>query len=569
MGMLRQKGAVDPGTSAQRLPELGMMQGSLGANIPQQGMSMGPGAPLPDQPSAEEGAETDMTAPVTALPIIIDALNESIIALKAEIHRTQEPEGRRQLEKLAGQLRTHIQDLGGEPIWADESIEEGLQKLTGHGYVGQDRLQMITGGIAHGLGLPESAQQMQPPVTRAADKPRADSLETLTKGVHGVHAAGKLPTFPSTQGATQLRDLVQIGSPDDYLSSILKQIGGSFGGGGGASAAPTPTVNIDFVNQVLESMGVSPRSPEEISAHAHAIVERMKLSKEQVVQRELDRFERDNPPEFARAQEQIMNAAKTVAAEDQEDFASRGMFYASVMASAVEGRKAVGMEEIAKIANSAASYVIGLEEELRDIAEWAIVEEEVLRRELEAEDQQLRTALANLKIQVGQWGDQMALDAWYQQESINLQHRQLNIQAAQASIQAAMQLGDHYSAAFLLRDPMIAEGAASFGFSIDQISQMPLPQQAALAESVINSMGLNTQRDRGLLEDNMLAVNIALAEADLADHPVTRAEASEAAAAEKAASKVSLTDRFSSLWDDYPELQKYARYYLGKPLTYR
>jgi hypothetical protein len=152
--------------------------------------------------------------------------------------------------------------------------------------------------------------------------------------------------------------------------------------------------------------------------------------------------------------------------------------------------------------------VLGLREELRDIAEWAVVEEEVVRRELEAEDAALRERLANIRIQVGMWADQMALDAWYQQESLRMQHQQIALQAAQARLQAASQLGDLYSAAFMLHDPEIKMKALSYGYSPEQISSMPLQQQAALAQGIVNSMSLDMQRQETQLNNRYVLAKI-------------------------------------------------------------
>lgn len=68
--------------------------------------------------------------------VIVDALNEAIIGLKTEIHRARDPEQRQVLEEEAQQIRERIVQLGGEPIWADETIEEGLTKLRGLGVTG-------------------------------------------------------------------------------------------------------------------------------------------------------------------------------------------------------------------------------------------------------------------------------------------------------------------------------------------------------------------------------------------------------------------------------------------------
>lgn len=543
MASLRQKDGVAPGSTGQMLPGMQMQRGNLGANIPQRGApgavgAVGaPGAQLPDRPSPEEGTETDMTTPQTAIPIILDALNESIIALKVEIHRTTDPEQRRHLEKITGQLRSQIQELGGEPIWADESIEEGLQKLTGHGYVGQEAVNAL---ISPAIGTYNTLA----PYFSAAGNTIGGWLSNLPQGATTPASSpkaaqggafvtddlqGKLlqlqPSKPAGTSQERFEILahqsgplaevfgplaypkVQIGDYSDHLSALLRQIGG-MGGGGGPSAPPTPQVNTEYINNLLAEYGLRPRTDEEIEAHAKAIVDRQKLGKEQIIQRELDRFERDNPPEYAKAQERITTAAKKLGAEQQEEFASRGMYYSSVMSGAVESLDANTMELISDIANESASYVLGLNEELRDIAEWAVVEEEVIRRELEAENTAMKQNLVNIRLQVGMFADQMAFDAWAQHETLKIQHQQVAIQGAQARLQAAMQLGDMYSAAFLLQDPTFAAGAQRMGFSANDINQMGLQQQAALASAVIQGMDYKNQTAYQDLQSRQLLANI-------------------------------------------------------------
>lgn len=519
MSSLRQNNGVAPGSTGQMLPGMQMQRGNLGANVPQRGAPGavgGPGAALPDQPSVEEGTETDMTTPQTAIPIILDALNESIIALKVEIHRTTDPEQRRHLEKITGQLRSQIQELGGDPIWADESIEEGLQKLTGHGYVAEDQIKNITGSSApFNINTIQSSLPSSPipntylgqlgsinqvPLQSALTKSQTDAMSKHTDSM-------KLFRELDAKTKATRPDPIQIGDYSDHLSALLKQIGG-MGAGAAPSAPPKMQVNTEYINNLLAEYGLSPRSDEEIAAHAKAIVDRQKLSKEQIIQRELDRFERDNPPEFAKAQDKITTAAKKLSADKQEEFASRGMYYSSVMSGAVESIDANTMELIADIANESASYVIGLNEEMRDIAEWAVVEEEVIRRELEAENTAMKQNLVNIRLQVGMFADQLAMDAWAQHENLKLQHQQIAIQGSQAKLQAAMQLGDMYSAAFLLQDPMFASSAQRMGITPEMINQMGLQEQAGLANSLLMSMDVRNKEQMTDLQTRQLLASI-------------------------------------------------------------
>ena len=203
------------------------------------------------------------------------------------------------------------------------------------------------------------------------------------------------------------------------FDALLKRLGS----GPGVSAAPEIKVNEDYVNQLIEQWGISPRSSDEIASHAKAIVDRQALDRSQVIQREIDRFERDFPHEFEKASNQIKEEASKMNAQSQEEFASRGMFYSSVMASAVGQVDEKAVEMIGEISRDAANRVADLHADLRDVAEWAILEEEVVRRTLEQEDQALRHQLMNVSLEVAMRAEQSALDRWYQQEQLKHTHR--------------------------------------------------------------------------------------------------------------------------------------------------
>jgi len=513
MTMLRQKGGIDPGTTGQMLPGMQITRGDLGADIPVTGVTpaTGPGSPLPETGSLEEGTETRMTVPDTAMPIIIDALNETIIGLKVEIHRAVDPEQKRSYERVAEQIRKQIIELGGEPIWADESIEEGTMKLTGHGYVGQ---QLVPGlPTARNTELPATARNTELPdsLSKLLDPTLGTSFSRVVKLPSGAIGAGVYAGKPQ---AAQLQPLqpLQLPGLSDNLSEMLKSLGLNFGAGAAPSAPPKITVNEDYINRILGEYGLSPKSSEELQAHAHAIVERQKLGKEQILNRAIEQYERDNPSEFAQQRDRLIAASKDFAAADQEEFASRGMFYSSVMSGAVAERDAATMDVISDIARESASYVLGLREELRDVAEWAVVEEEVVRRELEAEDQALRERLTNIRLQVGMFADQMALDAWHQSESLRLQHQQIAIQGAQAKIQAAAQLGDQYASAFALQDPMVRRKAYEYGYSDADLEGMDITQLAHLGSSILQMMEFNVNRDITLTNQRLIAADTFLKE---------------------------------------------------------
>ena len=145
MGMLRKSNSIDPSSSAARKANMKTTRQSLGAAppatmMPPQAGGMGGAMPPPDvmphQAGIQEGMSPDFQEQPNMMGVVVDALNEAIIGLKTEIHRARDPEQRRMLESEAQQIRERIIELGGDPIWADESIEEGLAKLRGLGITG-------------------------------------------------------------------------------------------------------------------------------------------------------------------------------------------------------------------------------------------------------------------------------------------------------------------------------------------------------------------------------------------------------------------------------------------------
>lgn len=561
MGMLRRQGAIDPNEHQARMASLQAERGQLGAGPPATHPRQKPPErqqPTPSprqQPGArEEGREGDVqVAPGDMTPVLVDQLNEAIISLKVQIHREADQERRRQLEKQAEQLRGQIQQLGGEPIWADESVEEGLQKLRGMGYIGAPQMDMWQRlpGYSPGYGYdphqprtraipqydamrqrataapttqtaPATAYQYGRAVPTREETPPTDFWERATYPGQVATPTAEPVAPPTEQVPGEVTDVLQrLGvspptvrelptaepglytdaipeaPPRDELSDILRRIGEERAAAEGVEGPPEPMVSAEYFNEVIQQMGLSPRSPAEIQQHARAIVDRQRFPQEQQIQRELERFERDFPNEFQQAQEQIRQFADEISAERQEEFASRGMYYSSVMARGLTEIDEAAVAEISDIAREAASHVAELRADLRDIAQWAVLEEEVVRRELEAETREQQERLMQMHMQVAMWADQMALDSWYQQSQIALQDRQVQLQELQLMIDEAERQGQHLAMAFMGDHPIVQDSLRRMGISPEMFSQMSLEQRSHLVSSIAGfaemEMGMRMQ----------------------------------------------------------------------------
>lgn len=336
---------------------------------------------------------------------------------------------------------------------------------------------------------------VQPTMTGAT---RANAKVTHTADIYAPQP-GQQPVQPWTPG-------VAPESQTDF-QSILRQIGSP-----GVSAPPELTVDADYVNQLMQQWGIAPRSQEEIAAHAKAVVERQALERSQLIQRELDRFERDFPHEFEKASNMIREEANKMNAQSQEEFAARGMFYSSVMASAMGQVDEKATEMIGEIARDAANRVADLHADLRDVAEWAILEEEVLRHQLTQEDQALRQQLMNVSLEVAMRAEQNALDRWYQQQQLQLQAYAQKLQAAQLQAQQARDQGQELALAFMANDPTIREQITAMGVNQQQWNSMPLNAQAALVGQVIDYSGIRLQMEGQRLNNELLARELAIQE---------------------------------------------------------
>ena len=292
----------------------------------------------------------------------------------------------------------------------------------------------------------------------------------------------RAPQIPQTPSVTPgyYTDALPSERPESDIERMINEFLGQEVG-----APPEMQVDTDFVNSIIQQFGIEPRTPEDIQEHAQAIVDRQRYSQEQIIQREIERFERDFPNEFRKAEQQIRDAAANVSADRQEEMAARGTFYSSIMAQSMAEIDSETMEMINDIATSAASHVTGLRGEMRDLQQWAVLEEEVVRRQLEAEDRQQRERLAMMHIEVATWADQMALDTWYRQESLSLQQDQLQLQGLQLKQQEAERMGQHYATAMMADHPLVQGTLQAMGVDPEAYAQMPMEQQSFMVNNII------------------------------------------------------------------------------------
>jgi hypothetical protein len=385
-----------------------------------------------------------------------------------------------------------------------DSLTNILDMLRQRGTIDPKTMQQLGGrnpAISADIYPPKPAAPkppaVQPTMTGAT---RANAKVTHTADIYAPPPGQPAqPVQPWTPG-------VAPESQTDF-QSILRQIGSP-----GVSAPPELTVDADYVNQLIQQWGIAPRSQEEIAAHAKAVVERQALERSQLIQRELDRFERDFPHEFEKASNMIREEANKMNAQYQEEFAARGMFYSSVMASAMGQVDEKATEMIGEIARDAANRVAELHADLRDVAEWAILEEEVLRHQLTQEDQALRQQLMNVSLEVAMRAEQNALDRWYQQQQLQLQAYAQKLQAAQLQAQQARDQGQELALAFMANDPTIREQLTAMGVNQQQWNSMPLNAQAALVGQVIDYSGIRLQMEGQRLNNELLARELAIQE---------------------------------------------------------
>ena len=253
-----------------------------------------------------------------------------------------------------------------------------------------------------------------------------------------------------------------------------------------STLAPAPKVDVGLFNDMVQRWGLEPQTQEQLDATASAIVARQQLGKEQIVLEELRRFEESFPNEFEQAKTRINEQAATLAAEHQEDFAARGMFYSSIMANAITDIDEKALELIGEIALAAAEHVSALNAELRDIGQWAILEEEVVRRQLMAESRDERFRLSQLQFEVARHADQVAIDMWYKGNMMALEERGMQLQEMALKISEAERQGQHFASAMMAQNPIVQESMANKGISTDMFASLSLEQQSSLVTSILN-----------------------------------------------------------------------------------
>ena len=197
MTMLRNKGSVDPNTAAARSASIKDQRRTVGATPPaQKKPPQGRGMPAPQPQGGVMGVGGDPGQPDMMTPVV-KSLNEAILGLKAQIHRTTDPEQRRMLEQQAQQIRQRVVDMGGEPIWADESIEEGMQKLQSMGMPEQ------------GMGTPEQGMGTPPGAMMGGG-----GMPDWAAGAMGPGGGGA-PEWTDMEGASQRPDWTQLRAPGE------------------------------------------------------------------------------------------------------------------------------------------------------------------------------------------------------------------------------------------------------------------------------------------------------------------------------------------------------------------
>ena len=565
MGMLQSKGTVDPNQAAARSAKLKNQRTVAGANPPatkqppHQGVKKNmPPDVMPPTPGAPTGVAPEFQGQPNMMSVVVDAMNEAIIGLKTEIHRARDTETKRNLERQAQSIRQQIVDMGGEPIYADESIEEGLRKLRGLGAVGADLWKNNPAAAAALSGTskpPTTPAKPTPakPTPAPAKKPAAPTGTTgaYTPVAGAVQGTPLMPGAPVQPAGDWVRNIfgtsVDIQAPSvsapqvpvpeipppmtadqgpnyfgpsvnqpgkdgavDELEELINRVTGR-------EVTPPPELKVDanLVNDLIARYGLEPRSDEEIAETARVVVERQRLGREQLINRELERFERDHEHEFAKAQKQVGEAAARASSERREEMAARGMFYSSIMANSLEEIDGKKLELISEIARDAANKVSELHADLRDLNEWAILEEEFVRREMEATERGHRQMLMELHVNVATWGDQMALDTWYKQNTLQLQSDQMSLQGVQLKIAYAEQQGQNLAAAFMADHPLAQNTLVKMGITPESFAGMSLDTQAGLVRSVISFNEVEQQMRMNELQMRAIVAEIALKNAQL------------------------------------------------------
>lgn len=550
MTMLRDKQGVDPNSTSNRSARLKQHRTAMGANPqatrrPPQGVSNQQRNVPPDvMPHTggipPEGVADNFQEQPNMMGVVIDGLNEAIIGLKTEIHRTQNPEQRKELERQAQGIRKQIVEMGGEPIYADETIEEGMKKLRGLGAVNTQPLSRLdellapkpttttaptgttttTKKTVAASGGTTTLQQQAAAQGAVSPQPVWDDLFG-TKGIQVntpkvVAPQVPVPKIPDPMTADSGPDYFggairakQEGAVDELEELINKVTGRE------VSPRPVPQVDSNYVNQLIQQYGLEPKTEEEIAEAANVVINRLRWDQEKVINRELERFEREHPHEFEKAQKQIESAAARASADKQEEMAARGMFYSSIMGNALTSIDEKSLELIGEIARDAANYVAELHTDLKDVAQWAILEEEVIKKQMEAEDRVHRQNLMMMHVEVSTWADQMALDGWYKENVLQIEQDQLSLQGIQLKMAYADQKGQNLATAFMADHPLVQNSLVGMGITPENFANMPLEQQAAMVRNVIGFNEVEQQMRMNELNMRAIVAEIALKNAQL------------------------------------------------------
>lgn len=568
MNTLRHRGGVDPNTAARRKAQLGRQRRTQqvpGRQQPRGQMQVPERQPRDElertlqdigEDRAEDREEETKEGEVDVggydmIPVIVDQLNESILSLKVQIHRTRDREERRKLENQAEKIRDQIQELGGEPIWADETVEEGLQKLRGRGYVGGEQLE----DIINEQGLPESAREHlfdqagtvdtgetaweTPGESPESPAYQADQrvtgvgraarpyLEQRGAGVSWDPDTGQVivegPEGTAQLGPTEIAEPGVAYAEESEMDRVLRDLGlepdpvteepreapewDEFYEPA-VTEAPEPRFNDQAVQNMIQEYGLEPMGRDEIREYADAMVQRQALGRKQAVERQLERFEEDFPHEFERAKERIEEAAAEMSAEVQGEMAARGMYYSSVMAQNLAQIDEEAMDHIAEISRDAAQYVSGLHRDLQEIEEWKAVERETLRHEIFEEERERGAQLAQMRLSAMQHADQYALDAWAQEQNLMLQDRANQFQEFQFEAERALQEQSAAATAQLANHPMFEDFLQGSGIRIDEFQNMPFQQQAQLMQQAPEVMGMQLNMQQQALENELLTEEI-------------------------------------------------------------
>ena len=217
MTQLREYGGGDPNQQAARQADLKQQRQQVGATPegtmrppqPAGGQGM-PQDVMPQTPGAPEGLSPDFEEQPNMMGVVVDALNEAIIGLKTEIHRSPEPESKRKLEKQAQKIRDAVLEMEGDPVWGDESIDEGLRKLRGLGAVGMGMQRPRD----RAMQMRQSQEQLGGP--QARQEPRMEEAPQHRQPMEPQQGFGGPPDFTQLDfgGRPEFTQMQGSGIPD-------------------------------------------------------------------------------------------------------------------------------------------------------------------------------------------------------------------------------------------------------------------------------------------------------------------------------------------------------------------